>query len=664
MIMNWMKLSATTKAARRTICMVVLVSLVLFLNVTDAHVMAQDVVEPGRFEEAECPMILPGDVNITCGYLSVPEVQSDASSRTIRLAVAILHSHSDQPQPDPVVHLQGGPGQGDLERSFGWLNSPYLAERDLILVDQRGVGFSEPALACPEVDQATVNSLIQGLSQEALIAGDVAGAAACRDQLLSQGVTLEAYNTLRIAADFEALRLTLGYEQWNLHGTSYGVLPTLTMMRLYPASIRSVTLEATMPLQPSVEESAMFGRALDEVFSGCANDAACNAAYPQLADQFQAAVDQLNSQPVMLHVQLASNGPLVDVPMDGQLFANILFLQLYSPPTIPYAPLMISQVAAGNGQVMTIPAQNTIAFLSGAAYTGQRLLVTCQDILPFAPPEDGTQTAVAYPYLAGVQLMTMWSIRQVCESWGIPAASADFAEPVNSDLPTLLLHGQFDPRRTTADDVQVAQTLPNSYRYIVPGVGHSAVQTSPCAQSIAATFVSDPSQEPATDCLAEVHGPAWILPGEVYVTPAMVNLVRSTMEPIKPLLVLLVLICLLIFIAALIGAVRGKTQARTIRWLSGLVALTGLVTLLTLIAIILATLTNGTLIGFGIPGTLALIRFLPLVAGAFAVALAVMVVLLWLRRFPGSTRSAIFTSALAIAGLFVSGWLLTLGFLP
>ncbi len=168
-------------------------------------------IDTQGFEETECPMMLPGDVNVTCGYLSVPEDHSDANSRTIKLAVAILHSHSEHPLPDPVVHLHGGPGQGDLSRTFGYLGSSFLAERDLILVDQRGVGFSEPALRCPELDTATVNSLIQGSSREDLIAGDVAGATACRDRLQSEGITLEAYNTLQSAADLESLRLRLGY---------------------------------------------------------------------------------------------------------------------------------------------------------------------------------------------------------------------------------------------------------------------------------------------------------------------------------------------------------------------------------------------------------------------------------------------------------------------
>ena len=72
----------------------------------------------------------------------------------------------------------------------------------------------------------------------------------------------------------------------------------------------------------------------------------------------------------------------------------------------------------------------------------------------------------------------------------------------------------------------------------------------------------------------------------------------------------------------------------------------------------------GARFAFGIPGTVALIRFLPLVVDTFAVALAVMTVLQWFRRLLGSTRDTIFISAVAVAGLFVSGWLLTLGFLP
>jgi hypothetical protein len=136
------------------------------------------------------------------------------------------------------------------------------------------------------------------------------------------------------------------------------------------------------------------------------------------------------------------------------------------------------------------------------------------------------------------------------------------------------------------------------------------------------------------------------------------------MEPMNPLLPLLVVICLLIFIAALVAAIRGKAQSSAVRWLMALVALSGLVTLLTLSGIILTTLSNGTLIGFCIPGAVALVRFLPLVAAAFGLALTVLAVARWLRPVPGAVRSMIFTSLVAVAGLFISGWLLSLGFRP
>jgi NADH:ubiquinone oxidoreductase subunit K len=301
--------------------------------------------------------------------------------------------------------------------------------------------------------------------------------------------------------------------------------------------------------------------------------------------------------------------------------------------------------------------------LSGGIDFGLNRIVTCQDIAPFPPAAYTTNAAQDFPYLSGFKLFSSRALDQICETWGVPAARADFAEPVHSDIPTLLLHGQYDPSLTPEYDTQIAATLPNSYHYVVPNAGHLVVQVSPCAQQIVTAFVRDPSREPATGCLDEALAPAWVLPDAIYATPAMVNLVRATMEPVNPLTLALVAISLLIFVAALFGAVRVKTQPPVIRGLLALVALLSLAILLTLIGVILTTLSNGTLIGFGIPGGVALIRFLPLVAGGVAIALAVMVIL-FRRRASGSVRNLVFTSVVALAGLVVNGWLLTLGFLP
>ena len=56
--------------------------------------------------------------------------------------------------PDPVVELGGGPGFSSLVDIEQWAGSRILAHRDVILFDQRGLGFSEPNLDCPETDEA------------------------------------------------------------------------------------------------------------------------------------------------------------------------------------------------------------------------------------------------------------------------------------------------------------------------------------------------------------------------------------------------------------------------------------------------------------------------------------------------------------------------------
>jgi pimeloyl-ACP methyl ester carboxylesterase len=93
---------------------------------------------------------LPADVR--CGYLSVPENRQSDNSRTIRLAVAVFKAPLANPAPDPLIYLEGGPGSQLIRPmapsiiASGMPN--YVGNRDLILVDQRGVGLSK-SLSCP-----------------------------------------------------------------------------------------------------------------------------------------------------------------------------------------------------------------------------------------------------------------------------------------------------------------------------------------------------------------------------------------------------------------------------------------------------------------------------------------------------------------------------------
>ena len=77
----------------------------------------------------------------------------------IDLAVAIFAAQNKKPRPDPIVYFEGGPGGSALAFVDYWLESPLRRARDVIVFDQRGTGYSQPALNCIANDEASDDSL-------------------------------------------------------------------------------------------------------------------------------------------------------------------------------------------------------------------------------------------------------------------------------------------------------------------------------------------------------------------------------------------------------------------------------------------------------------------------------------------------------------------------
>jgi hypothetical protein len=169
------------------------------------------------FEPAACQFDVPEGREVECGYLTVPEKHAQpGNGRTLRLHVAVFESDNPNPAPDPIVYLAGGPGADALEVvqfEFETAFAPLLADRDLILFDQRGTGYSEPSLACPEISDVTYEMLALDLGFEEVAARNADALFEWRDRLVGEGVVLSAYNSAESASDVNALRLALGYDE-------------------------------------------------------------------------------------------------------------------------------------------------------------------------------------------------------------------------------------------------------------------------------------------------------------------------------------------------------------------------------------------------------------------------------------------------------------------
>jgi pimeloyl-ACP methyl ester carboxylesterase len=486
-------------------------ALALLLGFSLLPTAAQDALP--RFEEADrCPFEVPGGQAPRCGYLIVPEDRADpANSRTIRLAVAVFPARNEPAAPDPLIYLDGGPGGATLENArflWGSLYGPLAEDRPVILFDQRGVGLSEPALTCPELSDFTYEILDQVLTIEDYVARYRDVFIACGVRLRAEGINLAAYTSAASAADVDDLRRALGYQQVNLLGISYGTRLALTILRDYPAGVRSAILDAVLPLQASGFDAPFTAeRAFNELFKACEASPDCQSRYPDLQQVFAGLVDDLNTNPAQLVV--ASPRGLRGALLDGDTLVGLLFLGLYADTLIPQVPRAIYAARDGDYGFFETLYLLQLFQLESIAY-GLYMSVNCAEEYPFdtAATIDARLDQVSAP-IARFARRALIDPAQlaICAAWGSPPPAPLENAPVSSDVPTLVMAGQFDPITPPSNAQAAAATLSRSFYVEFPGLSHGATPASGCSLAIAQAFLTDPLTPPDTGCIASIPQP-------------------------------------------------------------------------------------------------------------------------------------------------------------
>ena len=157
------------------------------------HASASPAATSPSFDETVCdlPNVSPElRPRLQCGTVSVPCDYDNPAAGLYKLALVIIRTPAKQPQPDPVIFLQGGPGTPLASRAaqVAQRESAILApDRDLILIDQRGAGRSEPAL-CPDLSARQLELFAQNLAPDAFAQAWRDGYMDCRRELTRQGI--------------------------------------------------------------------------------------------------------------------------------------------------------------------------------------------------------------------------------------------------------------------------------------------------------------------------------------------------------------------------------------------------------------------------------------------------------------------------------------------
>ncbi|MCU1455640.1 MAG: hypothetical protein JWN46_3786, partial [Acidimicrobiales bacterium] len=416
-----------------------------------------------------------------------------------------LHSHAAHPKPDPVVQLEGGPGYPSLVDVARYANSRLLGERDYIIWDQRGLGFSQPNLDCPETNEAIWG--IFATADPAPVEGRriEASLAACRARLLAAGVDLDGYDTVQNAADLADLRVALGIKEWNLRGVSYGSALAIETVRSHPQGLHSVLLDSVVaPDGPygSVDRAKSALRAFDELYRACAAQPTCAAKYGDLHALALRAAKALDTTPYRTTIRDPETGKVRPVAITGQDLWAGLFNAMYDNTLIPAMPGAIKAIADGNRSIIDALASNGIPFAAGSA-EAMTASVDCADRARLLDTKGFVPFAAAHPELG--PLMYLSAPETGCSRWGVHEAAPPFNQLLGRDtkVPIIVMAGRFDPVTPPAGTRRVADALGLALLQF-PDVGHGAVSSDDCARTIWFAFMDAPSARPDTSCIARV----------------------------------------------------------------------------------------------------------------------------------------------------------------
>lgn len=439
------------------------------------------------------PCVVGKNYPAECGTLSVFEDRAAHNGRKIDLQMAVIKARtSNQPAPDPIFVLAGGPGSSaiDWANYYMQLLGPANETRDVVLIDQRGTGGSNQ-LECP--DPIDPERRVEAL----------------RDCLATLNGDPRAYTTVWAMDDLDDVRVALGYEQINLYGGSYGTAAAQIYLLRHGKHVRTAALEgATLLEVPIFERWPITSQnALERMFARCESEAACHAAYPNLRQEFTEALARLERTPVTMPM----DNPVTGKPavLTAEVFKTTVHGALTSTPTAVLVPQLIHLVYMEDWSGL---AAFLAPYISSDSAPPQwkimNLTILCyEDWAKMRPAEIAETSAASYLKYSDVRALSV--PEEICAAMPQPKEEAlEYGPLSKSSVPILFINGEGDPQDPPEHVAAAKERYPNSLVLVAPGEAHGFIGI-PCHASIIADFIAQGSAAGLqTDCLGQVVIPA------------------------------------------------------------------------------------------------------------------------------------------------------------
>jgi len=400
------------------------------------------------------------DEELLCGKLSVFENRSTHAGRRIDLNVVVLPAFDQKTKTEPLFDLAGGPGAASTDAAtlYATQERNYRQRHDIVLVDQRGTGKSNPLSIPREKTPQYYLSEMYPVDHVRQLR-----------QALEKRADLTQYTTSIAMDDLDEVRAWLGYDRINLFGSSYGTRAALVYMRQHPQRVHTATLIGVAPtyLKMPLHHSEAAARAIDLLFAECEQDSACHDAFPEIRQDWANVLAKLGRDPARVaYSQPEKPRQTTTVEIQRDIFAEKIRTWMYGRDKASRIPLIIHQAAAGNFEPFL---QQAIApSIPDFVADGTYLSVTCAEDVPFIDQAEAARLNANNPF----GNYRVFQQTRACGMWPRGEVPPGFDQPVLSNAPVLIVSGNLDPVTPPQRGEEVAKYLPNSRHVIIREAGH------------------------------------------------------------------------------------------------------------------------------------------------------------------------------------------------
>lgn len=430
-----------------------------------------------------------------CGYIIVPENYDNPAGRQIKIAYGIVKAKNSGSSQVPIVICTGGPGGRAIQGLNRWAGHPFNSNHDLILFDQRGIGFSD---SLPLMGNSFFKVLAANFSLEEEVIAIEKIIKNKRAQIESSQTNLSCYNTLNSAADVGRLMKHLNYPRYILYGESYGTRLARTILDLFPNNIESIILDS-----PAVAEADFLlmrlknlDDGLEKLFKYCSNDSACSSSYPNLRADFRLALAALSKEPLTCMI---GNAPFTINPQDALYLVRSF---MYRGDAHEVVPPFLKSLKERDVEKLSIAIQPAFGILNSLNFS-MFLAVERSEEIDLTLSQDGILNAYGEYMNLPNSLALFTSLRLAAKDWHKVSLPRKTLEFVVRDTPALIVANEYDPATPPGYARVYQKQLPNSKLFILNQSGHGAAITT-CVEDLLAHFADRSELQSKIGCLENI----------------------------------------------------------------------------------------------------------------------------------------------------------------